>query len=153
MLDQLFILLRICHGDLGVCPISLHVFCGQREIIWLQPSGDLVEGASGVWGSWPVAIAIWFTNNHNESLGLVASGCWTLPGKPFITDSVYTFWGKKWAKWQMALVAQYHVSAFCRGWDSSESCLQLALEWFAANCKAAWMRFSASKSETMEWEN
>lgn len=46
--------------SLGVCPTTLHVFCGLGKDIWLCPSEYSVQGASAVWGVWFFFLDVWF---------------------------------------------------------------------------------------------
>ena len=58
--DQLFTLAGLLGGGggMGVCPSSLHVFCGHGEGFRPCPSGDPVGVTEGVWATGPLVRGI-----------------------------------------------------------------------------------------------
>ncbi|KAI3377398.1 hypothetical protein L3Q82_008588 [Scortum barcoo] len=131
--DQLYTLRRVLRGFMGVCPTSPHVLCGSGEGIRPCPSWYSVGSAPHEYGvRGPLLRAVRSLYDRSRSLVRIAgsksdlfpSTCWTPAGLPFVTDDV-------------VLLA------------SSSQDLQHVLERFAAECEAAGMRISTSKSEAM----
>ncbi|KAI3371579.1 hypothetical protein L3Q82_024147 [Scortum barcoo] len=119
-------------GFMGVCPTSPHVLCGSGEGIRPCPSWYSVGSAPRVWG--PGAFAKGCSVSVRRPEQELGSHCRQAGGSPV---------------WE----PQDFISAFC-GDDvvllaSSSQDLQHVLGRFAAECEAAGMRISTSKSEAM----
>lgn len=118
-----------------------------QQIQWMN-----LSIASGIWSVLSVAIvwAIWSLYKHCRNLlpaiGWTPGGSWTSPGRPFVADPVHNLYGHNFhAKAEFQLCFFYMMCLLA----SSGVGLQLAPDWFAADCEVVGIRIRTSKSYTM----
>ncbi|KAI3356590.1 hypothetical protein L3Q82_017791 [Scortum barcoo] len=119
---------------MGVCPTSPHVLCGSGEGIRPCPSWYSVfcgECSMSIWGPGPLLRAVRSLYDRSRSLVRIAGRAGGSPGLGTT--------GFHLCFLQMMLSC----------WLHSSQDLQHVLERFAAECEAAGMRISTSKSEAM----
>ncbi|KAI3373778.1 hypothetical protein L3Q82_022367 [Scortum barcoo] len=123
---------------MGVCPTSPHVLCGSGEGIRPCPSWYSVGSAPRVWGPGPLLRAV-------RSLYATGAGAWLTHCRQISRRSQ----GPEGVRF-----GNHRISSLLFADDvvllaSSSQDLQHVLEQFAAECEAAGMRISTSKSEAM----
>ncbi|KAI3368000.1 hypothetical protein L3Q82_026820 [Scortum barcoo] len=137
--DQLYTLHRVLGGFMGVCPTSPHVLCGSGEGIRPCPSWYSVGSAPRVWGPGAFAKGCSVSVRPEQELG---SHC--IAGR---------FLGVARGRRESGLgTTGFHLcflQMMLSCWLHSSQDLQHVLERFAAECEAAGMRISTSKSEAM----
>ncbi|KAI3352988.1 hypothetical protein L3Q82_019558 [Scortum barcoo] len=122
---------------MGVCPTSPHVLCGSGEGIRPCPSWYSVGSAPRVWGPGPLLRAVRSLYDRSRSLVRIAG----------------RFLGVARGR-RESRFGNHRISSLLFADDvvllaSSSQDLQHVLERFAAECEAAGMRISTSKSEAM----
>ena len=151
---------------MGVRPTGLHVFCGLGESVRPCPSGSPVGGAPGVYGvPDPLIGAVRSLYDRCQSLVRIAGsksdtfparvglrqGC---PLSPILFIIFMDRISRRSQSVEGVRFGDLRIGSLLFAEDvvllaSSGRDLQLSLERFAAECEAAGMRISTSKSETM----
>ncbi|KAI3368075.1 hypothetical protein L3Q82_026898, partial [Scortum barcoo] len=163
--DQLYTLRRVLRGFMGVCPTSPHVLCGSGEGIRPCPSWYSVGSAPRVWGPGPLLRAVRSLYDRSRSLVRIAGsksdlfpvhvglrqGC---PLSPVLFIIFMDRISRRSQGPEGVRFGNHRISSLLFADDvvllaSSSQDLQHVLERFAAECEAAGMRISTSKSEAM----
>ncbi|KAI3376691.1 hypothetical protein L3Q82_017116 [Scortum barcoo] len=136
-LDQLYTLRRVLGGFMGVCPTSPHVLCGSGEGIRPCPSWYSVGSAPRVWGPGPLLRAVRSLYDRSRSLVRIAG----------------RFLGVARGRRESGLGTTGFHLCFLRMmlscWLHQARTFSMCWRRFAAECEAAGMRISTSKSEAM----
>ncbi|KAI3364952.1 hypothetical protein L3Q82_001121 [Scortum barcoo] len=162
---QLYTLRRVLRGFMGVCPTSPHVLCGSGEGIRPCPSWYSVGSAPRVWGPGPLLRAVRSLYDRSRSLVRIAGsksdlfpvhvglrqGC---PLSPVLFIIFMDRISRRSQGPEGVRFGNHRISSLLFADDvvllaSSSQDLQHVLERFAAECEAAGMRISTSKSEAM----
>ncbi|KAI3351369.1 hypothetical protein L3Q82_005912 [Scortum barcoo] len=161
--DQLYTLRRVLRGFMGVCPTSPHVLCGSGEGI--QTVSLVVfcgECSMQVWGPGPLLRAVRSLYDRSRSLVRIAGsksdlfpvhvglrqGC---PLSPVLFIIFMDRISRRSQGPEGVRFGNHRISSLLFANDvvllaSSSQDLQHVLERFAAECEAAGMRISTSKS-------
>ncbi|KAI3365904.1 hypothetical protein L3Q82_000734 [Scortum barcoo] len=150
---------------MGVCPTSPHVLCGSGEGIRPCPSWYSVGSAPRVWGPGPLLRAVRSLYDRSRSLVRIAGsksdlfpvhvglrqGC---PLSPVLFIIFMDRISRRSQGPEGVRFGNHRISSLLFADDvvllaSSSQDLQHVLERFAAECEAAGMRISTSKSEAM----
>ncbi|KAI3371109.1 hypothetical protein L3Q82_023745 [Scortum barcoo] len=156
---------RVLRGFMGVCPTSPHVLCGSGEGIRPCPSWYSVGSAPRVWGPGPLLRAVRSLYDRSRSLVRIAGsksdlfpvhvglrqGC---PLSPVLFIIFMDRISRRSQGPEGVRFGNHRISSLLFADDvvllaSSSQDLQHVLERFAAECEAAGMRISTSKSEAM----
>ncbi|KAI3351580.1 hypothetical protein L3Q82_020418 [Scortum barcoo] len=152
---------------MGVCPTSPHVLCGSGEGIRPCPSWYSVGSAPRVWGPGPLLRAVRSLLRPEQELGFalpaVSQTCsqymldsWQ--GCPLSSPVLFIIFMDRISRRSQGpegvRFGNHRISSLLFADDvvllaSSSQDLQHVLERFAAECEAAGMRISTSKSEAM----
>ncbi|KAI3376129.1 hypothetical protein L3Q82_016659 [Scortum barcoo] len=164
--DQLYTLHRVLGGFMGVCPTSPHVLCGSGEGIRPCPSWYSVGSAPHEYGvRGPLLRAVRSLYDRSRSLVRIAGsksdlfpvhvglrqGC---PLSPVLFIIFMDRISRRSQGPEGVRFGNHRISSLLFADDvvllaSSSQDLQHVLERFAAECEAAGMRISTSKSEAM----